>query len=169
MRRNSGEVTKKPFLAHKSYHLWMAKIWPGGQKTARRAAKRPPTGKLKLSRVTSGYGGLKIPLGRIHLTPKNGGYMGENGDFRAGGHWEKLRSSETKRATTDRLVPKRPQFRWLRSRTFWFLRRGPQKGLFGPFLGPRGPGVNFFPNIGKWGIQSGATICPDHTALFRSI
>ena len=43
---------------------------------------------------------------------------GENGDFRAGGHWEKLRSSETKRATTDRLVPKRPQFRWFRSRTF---------------------------------------------------
>merc|ERR1712074_401610 len=43
---------------------------------------------------------------------------GENGDFRAGGHWEKLRSSETKRATTDRLVPKRPQFWWLRSRTF---------------------------------------------------
>ena len=92
------------------------------QKTVRRAAERPPTRKLKLSRVTSGYGGLKIPLGRIHLTPKNGGYMGENGDFRAGGHWEKLRSSETKKATTDRLVPKRPQFRWLRSRTFWFLR-----------------------------------------------
>ena len=112
---------------------------------------------------------LSSPLGRIHLTPKNGGYMGENGDFRAGGHWEKLRSSETKRATTDRLVPKRPQFWWLRSPTFWFFRRGPQKGLFGPFLGPRGPGVNFFPNIGKWGIQSGATICPDHTALFRSI
>ena len=100
----------------------MVKFWPGGWKTARRVAKRPPTGKPKLSRVTSGYGGLKIPLGRIRLTPKNGGYMGENGDFRAGGHWEKLRSSETKRATTDRLVPKRPQFRWLRSRKFWFLR-----------------------------------------------
>ena len=38
----------------------------------------------------------------------------------------------------------RPQFRWLRSRTFWFFRRGPQKGLFGPFSGPRGPWVNFF-------------------------
>ena len=31
-----------------------------GRKTARRAAKRPPTGKPKLSRVTSGYGGLMI-------------------------------------------------------------------------------------------------------------
>ena len=52
--------------------------WPksGGQKTARRAAERPPAGKLKLSRVTLGYGGLKIPLGWIRLTPKNGGYMG---------------------------------------------------------------------------------------------
>jgi len=47
-----------------------------GRKTARRAAKRPPTGKPKLSRVTSGYGGLMIPLSRVRLTPKNGGYMG---------------------------------------------------------------------------------------------
>ena len=30
------------------------------RKTARRAAKRPPTGKPKVSRVTSGYGGLMI-------------------------------------------------------------------------------------------------------------
>ena len=96
----------------------MAKILTRGQKTARRAAKWSPTGKLKLSRVISGYGGLKIPLGRIRLTPKNGGYMGVKKIFRAGGHWEKLRSSGTKRATGDRLVPKRPQFRWLRSRTF---------------------------------------------------
>ena len=36
----------------------MAKFWPGSRKTARRAAKRPPTGKPKLSRVTSGYGDL---------------------------------------------------------------------------------------------------------------
>ena len=47
-----------------------------GQKTARRAAKRPHTRIPKVSRVTSGYGGLMIPLIRIHLTPKNGGYMG---------------------------------------------------------------------------------------------
>ena len=46
-----------------------------------------------------------------------------------------------------------------------FSVKGPKRA----FLGPRGPGVNFFPNIGKWGIQSGARICPDHTALFRSI
>ena len=31
-----------------------------GHETARQAAKRPPTGKLKVSRVTSGYGGLMI-------------------------------------------------------------------------------------------------------------
>ena len=43
---------------------------------AHQAAKQLPTRKPKLSRVTSGYGGLKIPLGRIRLTPKNGGYMG---------------------------------------------------------------------------------------------
>merc|ERR1712130_77314 len=115
-RVTNGPLTKSGVLWQKTD--FRAKIRPGGRKTARRAAERPPTRKLKLSRVTSGYGGLKIPLGRIHLTPKNGGYMGENGDFRAGGHWEKLCSSETKRATTDRLVPKRPQFRWLRSRTF---------------------------------------------------
>ena len=35
-----------------------------GHETARQAAKRPPTGKLKVSRVTSGYGGLMIPLSR---------------------------------------------------------------------------------------------------------
>ena len=39
-------------------------------KTARRVAKRPPTGKPKLSRVTSGYGGLII-----RRTRKNGGYI----------------------------------------------------------------------------------------------
>ena len=54
----------------------MAKFRPGGRKTARRAAKRPPTGKPKLSRVTSGCGGVMIPYGWIRLTPKNGGYMG---------------------------------------------------------------------------------------------
>ena len=49
-----------------------AKIRPGVRKTARRAAERPPNEKLKLSRVTSGYGGLKIPhcLGQICLTQK---------------------------------------------------------------------------------------------------
>ena len=47
-----------------------------GQVAGKRPAERPPTGKLKLSRVTSGYGGLKIPLGQIRLTPKKGGFMG---------------------------------------------------------------------------------------------
>ena len=45
------------------------------QKTAHRAAKRPPAGNQKLSKITSGYGGLMIPLDRIRATPKNGGYM----------------------------------------------------------------------------------------------
>ena len=35
-----------------------------------RAPKWPPTGKPKLSRVTSGYGEDVIPWSRIHLTPK---------------------------------------------------------------------------------------------------
>ena len=53
----------------------MAKFRPGGRKTARRAAKRPPTGKPKLSRVASGYGGLMIPLSRVRRTLKNGGFI----------------------------------------------------------------------------------------------
>jgi len=57
----------------------MALYVPGNShevKTVHRAAERPPTGKLKLSRVTSGYGGLKIPIGSDPSDPKNGGYMG---------------------------------------------------------------------------------------------
>ena len=60
------------------------------QKTAHRAAKRPPAGNQNLSKVTSGYVGLMIQLGRIHTTPKNGGYMGEaqkNEYFRAKNHY----------------------------------------------------------------------------------
>ena len=44
----------------------MAKIRLGGSKTAHPVLKRPPAGILK-SGVTSGYGGLMIPLGRIRL------------------------------------------------------------------------------------------------------
>ena len=47
-----------------------------GHETVRRAAKRPPTGKPKVSRVTSGYGGLMIPLSRDRLSRKNGGFIG---------------------------------------------------------------------------------------------
>ena len=39
-----------------------------GHETARQAAKQPPTRKLKVSRVTSGYGGLMIPLSRDRLS-----------------------------------------------------------------------------------------------------
>merc|ERR1712020_574228 len=47
-----------------------------GHETVRRAAKRPFTGKPKVSRVTSGYGGLMIPLSRDRLSRKNGGFIG---------------------------------------------------------------------------------------------
>ena len=47
-----------------------------GRKTARRAAKRPPTRKPKVSRVTLGCGEVMIPLSRIHWSPKIGCYMG---------------------------------------------------------------------------------------------
>ena len=53
-----------------------AKIRPGSRKTTRRATKRPPTRKPKLSRVTSGHGGHMIPWSRVRLTWKNGGYIG---------------------------------------------------------------------------------------------
>ena len=46
---------------------------------------------------------------------------------------------------------------------------GPPKG---PVLAPGGPlgAPEFFtPNIGKWGVQSDATVCPDHKPPFRSI
>ena len=52
----------------------MAKIQAGGQKTARQAAKPPPTRKPKLSRVTSGYGGLMIPLSWVRLSQKKWGF-----------------------------------------------------------------------------------------------
>ena len=54
----------------------MAKIQDEPQKAAHRAAKQPPVKKVKLSKVTSRYGGLMIQMGWILLTPKNGGYVG---------------------------------------------------------------------------------------------
>ena len=47
-----------------------------GHETARRAAKGPHTGKLKVSRVTSGYGGHMIPLSRDRASGKNGEFIG---------------------------------------------------------------------------------------------
>ena len=46
------------------------------RKTACQAAKRPPTGKPKVSRVTSRYGDVMIPLSRVRLRPKKAGYIG---------------------------------------------------------------------------------------------
>ena len=43
-----------------------------GQKTARRAAERAPTGKPKVSRVTSGYEEDMNPLSRVCIRPKKG-------------------------------------------------------------------------------------------------
>ena len=70
--------TKKWFWCKKTSLLGPKRVILGnrGHETVRRAAKRPPTGKPKLSRVTSGYGGLTIPLSQIRLALKNGGYMG---------------------------------------------------------------------------------------------
>ena len=76
VRRNLGEKEKMQFLDGQRCLLRMAKIQPRGQKTARQAAKRPPTGKLKLSRVTSGYGELMILLSRVRLSQKNGCFIG---------------------------------------------------------------------------------------------
>ena len=75
VRRNLGEKEKMRFLDGQRCHLRMAKIQPRGQKTARQAAKRPPTGKPMVSRVTSGYGDVMIPLSRVRLRPKKLGYM----------------------------------------------------------------------------------------------
>ena len=50
-----------------------------------------------------------------------------------------------------------------------FYVEGPKRAFLALFWALGGLGSIFFPNIGKWGIQSGATIFPDHTALFRSI
>ena len=47
-----------------------------GHETARRVAKRPPTRKPKVSRVTSGYGGVVIPLSRDRPSQRNGGFIG---------------------------------------------------------------------------------------------
>ena len=124
-----------------------------GRKTARRAAKRPPTGKPKLSRVTSGYGGLKIPLGRIRLTPKNGGYMAqERKELPEIGWCQNDRNSSGLGAVHSD-----------------FSVKGPKRAFLALFWAPGGLRSIFFPNRGKWGIQNGVTICPDHTALFRSI
>ena len=96
----------------------------------------------------------------IHATSPVNTYSSEvKTDFRRKTwcHWMKLRSSGTKIATGDRLVAKRPQFWWLRSRSFRFFRWGPQKGLFGAFLGPRAEvwgqseNANFSATRGPWG------------------
>ena len=47
-----------------------------GHETARQAAKRPPTGKPKVSKVTSGCGGDMIPSSWVRLIPIKGGYVG---------------------------------------------------------------------------------------------
>ena len=105
---------------------------------------------------------------RVTLTSE--GHAHENG-----------RNSETKSRKIDPKVPNRPSSRGLQTGQIrgpiaknGFSGQNPARWLENGLPSGRtatywGPGVNFFPNIGKWGIQSGATICPDHTALFRSI
>ena len=48
-----------------------------GHKTAWQAAEWAPTGKPKVSRVTSGYGDVMILLSRVRLRPKKVCYVGE--------------------------------------------------------------------------------------------
>ena len=65
-------TTKNWFRAKKVAFLDPKRATLGnrGHETGRQPAKRPPTGKLKVSRVTSGYGGLMIPLRRVRPTQK---------------------------------------------------------------------------------------------------
>ena len=72
------DVDKKLISGQKTAFLGPKRATLGNRcrKTARRAAKRPPTGKPKVSRVTSGYGDVMIPLSRVRLRPKKAGYIG---------------------------------------------------------------------------------------------
>ena len=47
-----------------------------GHTMAFRTAEWAPTGKPKVSRVTSGYGDVMVPLGGVRLRPQKTGYMG---------------------------------------------------------------------------------------------
>ena len=71
-------VHKKVISGQKTAFLGPKRATLGnrGHEMGRRAAKRPPTGKPKVSKVASGYGEGIIPLSQVHLSPKNGGYMG---------------------------------------------------------------------------------------------
>ena len=59
---------KNAFLAPKG-----AILGNRGHKTAPRAAEWAPTGKLKVSKVTSGYGEVMVPLNRVRLSARKGG------------------------------------------------------------------------------------------------
>merc|ERR1712130_878420 len=142
-RVTNGPLTKSGVLWQKTD--FRAKNRPGGRKTGRRAAERPPTRKLKLSRVTSGYGGLKIPLGRIHLTPKNGGYMCENGRNSVARKRKKLPQigwCQNDRNFGGFAAVHSDFLRFLRFLTFFtfFFRFFHFLRFFYVFLGPRGPG-----------------------------
>ena len=62
---------KNPLLGPKR-----ATLGNWGQETARRAGKRPSTGKPNVSKVTSGYGGDMIPSSWVRPSPIKGGYVG---------------------------------------------------------------------------------------------
>ena len=72
-------MSTKKIISGPKTALWGSKkaiLGNRGHETARRATKRPPTGKPKVFRVTSGYGGLMIPLSRVRLSPEKVGYVG---------------------------------------------------------------------------------------------
>ena len=68
------DVYKQIILGQKTAILGPKKSILGnrGHETARREAKRSPTGKPKVSRVTPGYEGLMISLSGLRLTQKMG-------------------------------------------------------------------------------------------------
>ena len=66
-------VRKRIFGQKTMFEFVNGQIQPRRRKTARRVAERPHTGKPKVSRVTSGYGELMIPLSWVRLSWKKWG------------------------------------------------------------------------------------------------
>ena len=72
-----ARVSKKKGFGPKTAFLDPKRATLGnrGHETGRQAAKRPSTGKPKVSRVTSGYADDMIPLSQVRLCPKKVGYI----------------------------------------------------------------------------------------------
>ena len=159
----------------------MKKRWKNGNKTMKKD-KRTMKNNLNSEKVWETAEKQRKQRKMAKKRWKNGKKTVKNGKNYSAGRKTARRAAE-RPLKIDPKVPNRRYRRGLQTGH----QRNPgsynKKRIFGPKSGlvarkrPQGPGglgawgsgVNFFPNIGKWGIQSGATICPDHTALFRSI